>query len=142
MPFQLRAREFFQLAQALRDEGCTAHITAGGHFATFEYENILRDFPAVDSVVRHEGEQTFRELVQRVSRGEPIAGLAGTVTRGLDGIVDAGKRRLPPLDDLAFPDRRGSPYDGHSPKPRACTRRSWSSTMAPTGLPSTPCRSR
>ena len=111
VPFQLRAREFFQLAQALRDEGCTAHITAGGHFATFEYENILRDFPAVDSVVRHEGEQTFRELVQRVSRGEPITGLPGTVTRGPEGIVDAGKRRLPPLDDLPFPDRRGSPYD-------------------------------
>ena len=111
VPFQLRAREFLGLAQALRASGCRAHVTVGGHFATFEYDNILRDFPAIDSVVRHEGELTFRELVRRVRAGEDVEGLAGAVTRGPHGITDGGKRRLPPLDDLPFPDRRGAPHD-------------------------------
>lgn len=110
VPFQLRAREFLELAQRLRAAGCRAHITVGGHFATFEYENILRAFPAVDSVVRHEGELTFKELCRRVLAAEPVTGLAGAITRGPAGIVDGGKRALPPLDALPFPDRRGSPH--------------------------------
>ena len=111
IPFQLRAREFLDLATALRAGGYRGHITAGGHFATFEYENILRDFPAVDSVVRHEGEATLRELCRRLRSGEPVAGLAGAVTRAPEGgIVDGGKRRLPPLDTLPFPVRLGEPH--------------------------------
>src|SRR5260221_12319234 len=76
IPFQLRAREFLDLATALRSAGYRGHVVAGGHFATFEYEHILRDFPAVDSIVRHEGENTLRELCLRLRRGEPVAGLA------------------------------------------------------------------
>lgn len=111
VPFQLRAREFLDLAQALRAGGYRGHIVLGGHFATFEYENILRDFAAVDTVVRHEGEATFRELCSRLRAGEPTVGLTGAVTRGPGGIVDGGARRLPPLDDLPFPDRRGEPHE-------------------------------
>jgi anaerobic magnesium-protoporphyrin IX monomethyl ester cyclase len=109
VPFQLRARESLALAQRIREAGSSAHITLGGHFATFEFEGILRDYPAVDSIVRHEGEFTLRELCTRVDRGEPIVGLTGAVVRTADGFVDGGKRQLPPLDDLPFPDRRGSP---------------------------------
>src|SRR5262245_14911171 len=66
VPFQLRAREFLDLAERLRARGLAAHITVGGHFATFEYTNILRDFPAIDSTVRHNGEATFLELWRAV----------------------------------------------------------------------------
>lgn len=110
VPFQLRAREFLALPRAIRAAGCQAHITLGGHFATFEFENILRDFPEVDSIVRHEGEGTLRELVRRADVGEPVAGLEGAVTRGPAGLVDGGKRRLPPLDGLRDPDRRGAAH--------------------------------
>jgi radical SAM superfamily enzyme YgiQ (UPF0313 family) len=111
VPFQLRAREFLGLAEALRTAGCRAHVTVGGHFATFEYENILREFAGIDSVVRHEGEATFRELCRRVRAGEGVAELAGAVVRGPNGPLDAGKRQLPALDGLSFPDRRGRPHD-------------------------------
>jgi len=111
VPFQLHARACLDLAGSLREAGVRAHVVAGGHFATFEYANILRDFPAVDSIVRHEGEQTLRELCARVRDGTPVAGLSGAVTRGSDGIVDGGARRLAPLDELPFPDRRGAPHD-------------------------------
>lgn len=111
VPFQLHARACLELAATLHGAGVRAHIVAGGHFATFEYANILRDYPSVDSIVRHEGEGTLRELCARVRDGIPVAGLTGTVTRGPDGIVDGGARRLAPLDELPFPDRRGAPHD-------------------------------
>jgi radical SAM superfamily enzyme YgiQ (UPF0313 family) len=111
IPFQLRAREFLDLAESLRAHGIRAHITAGGHFATFEYTNILRDYPAIDSVVRHEGEATFLELCRAVRDEHSVAGLPGTLVRTADGVVNGGARKLPPLDELAFPDRRGEVHE-------------------------------
>lgn len=111
VPFQLRAPESLALARRLREMGCGAHITLGGHFATFEYEAILGAWPEVDSVVRHEGELTLRELCGRLLRGDALAPLEGAVVRASEGIVDGGKRRLPPLDELPFPDRRGAPRE-------------------------------
>jgi anaerobic magnesium-protoporphyrin IX monomethyl ester cyclase len=111
VPFQLRARELLSLATSLRERGFEGHICAGGHFATFEYENILRDFPAVDSVVRHEGEQPFAWICERVRDGLPVSAHSGVVVRGEVGIDVGPAHELPPLDDLPFPDRRGEP--GH-----------------------------
>src|ERR1043166_1013488 len=54
MVFQVRAREFCELARALRRAGYTGHITAGGHFATFACESLLRDVPELDTIVRQE----------------------------------------------------------------------------------------
>ena len=62
LPFQLRARQLLGVAAHLRELGYGGHVCVGGHFATFEYDNLLRDFPAIDSAVRHEGEDAFREL--------------------------------------------------------------------------------
>ena len=78
LPFQLRARQLLAVATELRTRGYRGHVCVGGHFATFEYDNLLRDFPAVDSVVRHEGEDTFRELCMMVRDRQtpgPIPGL-------------------------------------------------------------------
>src|SRR5579863_7425621 len=85
MVFQVRAREFFELARALRKAGYDGHITAGGHFATFAYENILADLPELSSVIRQEGEHILVELADALQAGrdaETIAGIAGICTRG------------------------------------------------------------
>jgi anaerobic magnesium-protoporphyrin IX monomethyl ester cyclase len=58
LAFQWRAPEFLALAVALREEGYGGHITAGGHFATFAAAELLRDFPALDSICRQEAEET------------------------------------------------------------------------------------
>src|SRR5713101_1130783 len=47
MVFQVRAREFYDLSRALRSAGYQGHVTAGGHFATFAFEPILRDVPEI-----------------------------------------------------------------------------------------------
>jgi len=59
MVFTARAREYVELAQKLRGSGYRGHITAGGHFASFHANDLLRDFTAFDSVVHGEGELTL-----------------------------------------------------------------------------------
>ena len=109
LPFQLRARELLAVATHLRALGYGGHVCVGGHFATFEYENLLRDFPAIDSVVRHEGEDTFRELCVTVRDGRTPGPIPGLVVRGPTGALVGPARLLPDLDCLPFPDRRGEP---------------------------------
>jgi anaerobic magnesium-protoporphyrin IX monomethyl ester cyclase len=111
VPFQMRAASLLGLADHLRVRGVPSHITAGGHFVTFEWPNVLADYPAIDSVVRHEGEEAFVELCERVRYGRSPTGIPGVVARnGNGGVVDGGPRKLPPLDALPFPDRRGAPH--------------------------------
>ncbi len=124
VPFQFRAAEFLSVAGALRTRGYRGHVTVGGHFATFEYENILRAFPAIDSVVRHEGEETFAEVCALVARGESVGPIPGLIVREARSkrlpilgevaprdVRIGPKRPLPPLDDLPFPERPARAHD-------------------------------
>src|SRR5438067_7373460 len=88
--FQVRAREFYDLARALRKAGYAGHVTAGGHFATFACEPMLRDLPELDSVVRQEGEAALVDLANALDRGAAaveIAALPGMVTRAAGGEI-------------------------------------------------------
>lgn len=121
VPFQHRAQEMLSLAQRLRAAGYRGHITTGGHFATFEHTAILRAHPSIDSVVRHEGEETLVELTRAVYEGGPLRAIPGLVIRGPSekrlpligmgqgdaGVIVGPERPLPKLDHLPFPDRRG-----------------------------------
>ncbi len=112
--FQFRAREFGALAQELRRSGYRGHITCGGHFPTFAFKEMLEAFPAIDTVVRHEGEETLPELCAAVSRGggsRELACIRGIAYRAPDGSVVATPARplIEDLDALPFPKRVGEP---------------------------------
>jgi radical SAM superfamily enzyme YgiQ (UPF0313 family) len=111
MTFQFRAREFGALAQAMRDAGHRGHITAGGHFPTFAYREVLEAFPAIDSVVRHEGEVTLPALCEALAARSCLSGVLGLAFRGDDGgvIVNAPRPLATDLDALPFPKRIGEP---------------------------------
>lgn len=114
MVFQVRAREFFELARMLRSSGYRGHITAGGHFATFAYEDVLRDVPEIDSIIRQEGEQTLVELADALAAGAPESDLGripGLVLRRADGTLGVAERRqqVADLDRLPHPARSDSP---------------------------------
>ncbi len=111
VPFQLRAPELLGLAGALRSAGYRGHVSVGGHFATFEFANILRDFPGIDSVVRHEGEHAFRDVCECVRDGSALDGIPGVVVRGPNGLSVGEKRAVGPLDALPFPIRPPQPDD-------------------------------
>lgn len=109
LAFQWRAQDFLALAMALREAGYRGHITLGGHFATFASDEILREFPEVDSIVRQEGEETLVHLVRAIEAGAPLE-IPGLALRDRDGTpFRTPEAALPDLGRLPRPDRRGDP---------------------------------
>jgi radical SAM superfamily enzyme YgiQ (UPF0313 family) len=104
MVFTGRAREFCDLAAALRHSGYAGHMIAGGHFACFNAERLLRDFPAFDSVGLGEGEEIIVALANHISDCSQVEGLCFRLP---DGSVQTNPSRGNPnnLDLLAFPKR-------------------------------------
>ena len=110
MAFQWRAPDFLALALALREEGYRGHITAGGHFATFAAADLLRDFPALDSICRQESEATLPALCRALGDGRPWHDLPGLVSRAADGAVRfSDLPAVPDLHALPRPVRIGEP---------------------------------
>ncbi|MBI4578169.1 MAG: B12-binding domain-containing radical SAM protein [Planctomycetes bacterium] len=109
LAFQWRAKDCLALVMALRDRGYAGHITAGGHFGTFAAEDLLADFPELDSICRHEAEATIVELARAVDAGGPFEHIAGLAVRDGGSVVMNPVRRPQDLAALAWPDRRGEP---------------------------------
>ncbi len=108
--FQYRAPEFLALADELRRVLPRTHITTGGHFATFTARELLCDYPALDSVVRGEGELTLLELVQQLDAPETWDRILGLSFRRDGRVIDNAPRPLiPDLDALPFPSRDTPP---------------------------------
>lgn len=110
LAFQWRAPEFVALAVALREEGYRGHITAGGHFATFAAAELLRDFPALDSICRQEAEETLVALARALATGAAWQNIPGVVARDRDGSARFAQMPAPPdLSQLPWPARDGEP---------------------------------
>jgi len=108
--FQRRAHEFGELAAALRQAGFAGHITSGGHFPTFAHRELLERYPAIDSAVRHEGEETLPALCAAIEGGGDLAGIRGLAFRREAELVVTPPRPLcPDLDALPFPRRPDEP---------------------------------
>lgn len=116
LAFQWRAHDVLALAVALREAGYAGHITAGGHFATFCWQEILASFPEIDSICLGEAEHTAVELTRAVTRATPLGAVAGLALRRPDGTpFETADRPQPDVDRLPDPDRRGTPAEclGH-----------------------------
>ena len=101
-----------KVVRILRNNGFKGHITAGGHFPTFEHKEVLRYNRIIDSIVRHEGEHTLLELVTRLDSGS-FENIPGLSYRTEDSITTNSHRPLiKDLDGLPFPKRdKYSEYD-------------------------------
>ena len=112
--FQHRAREFKELARALRGLGYPGHITCGGHVATAAWREILADQPAVDTVVRHDGELTLLALLDALEQPTHWLELPGLCARDHDSIPTAAppRQQVADLDSLPFP-MRDRPHSRH-----------------------------
>jgi radical SAM superfamily enzyme YgiQ (UPF0313 family) len=84
-----------------------AHITLGGHFATFRHEELLSKIPEVDSIVLGEGEETALELVRSLSEHTEWRQLPGLTYRNENGKIARSqpRRLISDLDGLPFPYR-------------------------------------
>jgi radical SAM superfamily enzyme YgiQ (UPF0313 family) len=108
--FQFFLPQYRKLAQRLREAGVDCHFTIGGHYPSLCHEELLTNFPEIDSVVRYEGEETLIELVTRLRAGADWHGVDGIAYRQGGEIVSTQPRALvADLDALPFPDRPREP---------------------------------
>jgi radical SAM superfamily enzyme YgiQ (UPF0313 family) len=91
-PVYLWNREkVLSLARRLKGAQPSLWVLAGGPEATADAENLLRE-QGLDAVIRGEGEETFREMVQDLERGEGLKPLPGITLRGPQGILSGPDR--------------------------------------------------
>jgi anaerobic magnesium-protoporphyrin IX monomethyl ester cyclase len=111
LAFQNNIEDYLAIMRAVRPAGFQGHMTCGGHVPTFCWEELLRDVPDLDTVVRHEGEHTLVEVLDALAAGRPPRDIAGLVWREGEAIVKGAVR--PPeveLDVLPVPSRSPEPY--------------------------------
>ena len=68
--FQYLTPAFARLVKFLRAQGVDCFISAGGHYPSLRYTDVLAAIPQLDCIVRFEGEYTLLELVQRLAEGQ------------------------------------------------------------------------
>jgi radical SAM superfamily enzyme YgiQ (UPF0313 family) len=93
------------VAARLRELRPRAPVVVGGPHATPLAPEMLAHHPAIDLVCLGESDATFLEVLARVEKGEPLAGIAGTVYRDAAGAPAKGPPRanVASLDELACP---------------------------------------
>jgi len=78
-------------------------VVGGQHFTALAGES-LEKYPEIDVVVRGEGEETFHELVKRLSENKAFSGVRGISFRHSGKVIHNPPRPLiENLDDLPFP---------------------------------------
>ena len=92
--------EHLVLARYLRQGGYTGHIVAGGAFATLVRHELLQRHSAIDSIVRHAGEEPAVELAKRLAHGHTWHDSPGLTTRSGDGFACAPSQQPFPVRPL------------------------------------------
>jgi anaerobic magnesium-protoporphyrin IX monomethyl ester cyclase len=128
--FQYFLPQYRRLASFLRQVGIRSHFTIGGHYPSLCHDELLRNFPELDSVVRYEGELTLTDLVERLAAGDDWRQTPGIAYLREEQVVVTEPRALVhDLDSLPFPHRPKQPerIGGFNTLPllasRGCARR-------------------
>lgn len=113
--FQYMTPKFGEVIAAVRAAGINAHITVGGHYPSFDYRKLLDAIPALDSVVRFDGEITLALLLNCLAEGRDWRDLEGLACRLDDGTVRTTRLREPVenLDTLPWPERSDIDYESN-----------------------------
>jgi anaerobic magnesium-protoporphyrin IX monomethyl ester cyclase len=101
------AASAFRVAELSKEINPACPVVMGGPHATVKADEVLRISPAVDYVVRGEGEVTMIGLVDRIAAGRAdLEDMPGLSFRRGDGLQhNPARSRIANLDVLALPDR-------------------------------------
>jgi anaerobic magnesium-protoporphyrin IX monomethyl ester cyclase len=92
------------VADLIKAKHPAATVVVGGPHATPLGPRLLDHHRSIDLVCVGESDRTFLEIADRLAKGEPLRGIAGTVYRDGARIVTAPERpKVADLDDLASP---------------------------------------
>lgn len=110
--FQNNIDDYVLFLKTLRERGYRGHLTCGGHVGTFCWEELLTELPELDTVVRHDGEETLCEMLEMLRLGERVRGIDGLVWREDDGKIVKGpvRKASMALDAIPPPERSNEPY--------------------------------
>ncbi len=98
--------EAYKVAEIAKkvSEDCT--VILGGPHATFTPRQTLEECKYIDVIVRGEGEETARELVENIEKGAPLNEVKGISFRNKNEIIDTEPRPfIKNIDDIPFPSR-------------------------------------
>jgi len=112
-----------KIAKALNPDTITL---GGGHFHSHLPEYSLKNFPELDFIVRYEGEETLKELINFLQEGKDLSNVASIAYRKGSQIITTPPRSLiDNLDSLPMPAYDIMPIERYSPFgklwPRAIT---------------------
>ena len=82
------------IAKRIKHRNKDIKIVVGGHHASAAHQEILKDFPFVDFVVRGEGEVTFYELVKSLKEKTSLEKIPGISYRKISQIKFNPQRPL------------------------------------------------
>ncbi len=86
------------LARALKAAAPALTLIYGGVFPTYHWEEVLRDCPEVDLIVRGEGEATAPALIAALEAGTPLRHMPGIAYR--EGSTPKATQPAPMIADL------------------------------------------
>ncbi len=98
--------EAYKVAETAKkvNEDCT--VVLGGPHATFMPRQVLEECKHVDIIVKGEGEETTKELVEKIEKRVPLDEVKGITFRKKSEIIDAEPRPfIKNIDDIPFPSR-------------------------------------
>ncbi|MEA4924424.1 MAG: B12-binding domain-containing radical SAM protein [Syntrophomonadaceae bacterium] len=78
-------------------------IILGGPEVSYDAHQTMLENPEIDYIVRGEGEETLRQLLQAVSGAINVTGVLGITYRDGENIHHNADRALISLDDIPFP---------------------------------------
>ncbi|MEM2098283.1 MAG: radical SAM protein [Candidatus Bathyarchaeia archaeon] len=91
-------------AQAAKKACADTTVVLGGPHATFMDKQILEQEPAVDIVVRGEGEETLLEIAQNITQTKDLSKVGGVTFRHGKQIIQTPSRSfIKDLDQLPYP---------------------------------------
>ena len=94
-------RQYEEIRNLLNAMPDTIPLVVGGYKATIEVEDLFRTCPKISVIVRGEGEETIKEILQ----GVPYEKILGISYRNGSGVVHNANRPLPDVDIIGAPDR-------------------------------------
>lgn len=104
--FWEQSDRLFAFFSALREQGFSGHLNLFGFFPSLVFAEILKEYPAVDSIAVGECEYTLRELAEALQQGDGFSAIPGLATRGPRGTLSYQPRTIEKNPDrFAFPIR-------------------------------------
>lgn len=92
----------------IKHERPVLHLTIYGFYPTFMYNELIKEYKFIDSIIVGEAEITFLHLAQRLVEGKGLKGIKGLVYRRdrEDVIISSPSSLIYDLDSIPFPVRQ------------------------------------